>query len=338
MMTGQSQRIEVRASPAGGAVEDDAAVIRRSRDEPEHFAVLFRRYAPEVQRYVRRRIGADAADDVLAETFLVAFGQRDGYDPGRGGARPWLYGIATNLIGRYRRSEIRQYRVLARTGRDPVAEPFTDRVDAAVSAEGARGQLAAALARLPAGHRDTLLLVVWGELSYAEAAAGQPDISSGPGSEWTAAGETGTIPVEYTDLGSLPRSPQALLHHLATLPPLRGDGPAPVREFSDIEELLATYVMPPRLTAELYRALGDVPGVTVDTHAVDVAGRTGVGFLRALPSLQGGGAEEVILSPHSYRLMGTALIGRPSPGAAPKVLNGVAYLRVALVRGPGVMP
>jgi RNA polymerase sigma factor (sigma-70 family) len=171
MVTGRGQRPDARIGPAGDGGEDDAAVIRRSRDEPEHFAVLFRRYAPEVQRYVRRRVGADAADDVVAETFLAAFGQRDGYDLGRQSARPWLFGIATNLIGRYRRSEVQQYRVLARTGRDPVAEPFTDRVDAAVSAEGARGRLAAALARLPAAHRDTLLLVVWGELSYAEAAA-----------------------------------------------------------------------------------------------------------------------------------------------------------------------
>jgi RNA polymerase sigma factor (sigma-70 family) len=126
---------------------------------------------PEVQRYVRRRVGADAADDVVAETFLAAFGQRGGYHLDRENARPWLYGITTHLIGRYRRSEIRQYRVLARTGHDPVTEPFTDRVDAAVSAEAARRQLAAALARLPAAHRDTLLLVVWGDLSYAEAAA-----------------------------------------------------------------------------------------------------------------------------------------------------------------------
>jgi RNA polymerase sigma factor (sigma-70 family) len=171
MITGQGQRPDARASPTGGGPEDDAAVIRRSRDEPEHFAVLFRRYAPQVQRYVRRRIGVDAADDVVAETFLAAFRQRDRYDLERKNARPWLYGIATHLIGRYRRSEIAQYRVLARTGRDPVTEPFTDRVDAAVSAEGNRRQLAAALARLPAAYRDTLLLVVWGDLSYAEAAA-----------------------------------------------------------------------------------------------------------------------------------------------------------------------
>jgi RNA polymerase sigma factor (sigma-70 family) len=170
-MTGQGQRPDARASPGLGNAEDDAAVIRRSLDEPEHFAVLFRRYAPEVQRYVLRRIGADAADDVVAETFLTAFRQRDRYDLERENARPWLYGIATNLIGRYRRSEIQQYRLLARTGRDPVTEPFTDRVDAAVSAEASRGQLAVALARLPAAHRDTLLLVVWGDLSYTEAAA-----------------------------------------------------------------------------------------------------------------------------------------------------------------------
>jgi RNA polymerase sigma factor (sigma-70 family) len=169
-MTGQGQRPDARASPGVGDAEDDAAVIRRSRDEPEHFAVLFRRYAPEVQRYVRRRIGVDAADDVVAETFLAAFRQRDAYSLERHNARPWLYGIATNLIGRYRRSELRQYRALARTGRDPVTEPFTDRVDAAVSAEASRGQLADALARLPAAHRDTLLLVVWGDLSYTEAA------------------------------------------------------------------------------------------------------------------------------------------------------------------------
>ena len=156
---------------AGAAATDDAAVIRLSRREPEQFAILFRRHAGQIQRYVVRRLGADAADDVVAETFLLAFRQRDRYDPARTDARPWLYGIATNLIGRHRRSEIRQYRALARTGIDPVTEPFTDQVDARVSATAAGRRLAAALARLPAGHRDILLLVAWGDLSYDEVAA-----------------------------------------------------------------------------------------------------------------------------------------------------------------------
>jgi RNA polymerase sigma factor (sigma-70 family) len=85
--------------------------------------------------------------------------------------RPWLYGIATHLIGRHRRAEIRLYRAPARTGADPVTEPFTDRVDDRVSAGHASRKLAAALARLSAELRDTLLLAAWSNLSYEEIAA-----------------------------------------------------------------------------------------------------------------------------------------------------------------------
>ena len=164
------------ASPSDGspaadqAPGPDAEIIRRSRHEPEQFAALFRRHAAEIQRYVIRRLGADAAEDVVAETFLAAFRQRHGYDLSRADARPWLYGIATNLIGRHRRAERRLYQALARTGRDPVTEPFTDRVDAIVTADSTSRRLAAALARLPAGHRDAILLVTWGELTYEQAA------------------------------------------------------------------------------------------------------------------------------------------------------------------------
>jgi RNA polymerase sigma-70 factor, ECF subfamily len=149
---------------------DDAAVIQLSRREPEQFTLLFRRHAPHIQRYVTRRLGPDAADDIVAETFLLAFRQLERYDQSRADARPWLYGIATNLIGRHRRAEVRLYRALARTGADPVAEPFTDRVDDRVSASMGTKRLAAALARLSAAHRDTLLLVAWGDLSYDEVA------------------------------------------------------------------------------------------------------------------------------------------------------------------------
>jgi len=160
-----------RADTGACADANDATVIGLSRHEPEHFTVLFRRHAPHIQRYVVRRLGQDAADDIVAETFLLAFRQRDSYDQARADARPWLYGIATNLIGRHRRAEIRLYRALARTGADPVMEPFTDRIDDQVSAGTASRRLAAGLARLPEELRDTLLLVVWSGLSYEEAAA-----------------------------------------------------------------------------------------------------------------------------------------------------------------------
>src|SRR5579859_5596918 len=93
------------------AVMTDAAVIRRSRAEPELFAVLFDRHAPFIHRYVNRRVGHEAADDLVAETFLAAFTKRGQYDPGYPDARPWLYGFATNLIGQHRREEVRQYRI-----------------------------------------------------------------------------------------------------------------------------------------------------------------------------------------------------------------------------------
>src|SRR5215469_6169731 len=157
--------------PGSGDSDDDAAVIARSLRDPEEFATVFRRHAPDINRYVVRRLGDGAADDVVADTFLTAFRLRSRYQQDRPDARPWLYGIATNLISRHRRAEVRQYRALARTGLDPVTESFAERADARVSADTESRRLAAALAGLPAGHRNALLLVAWGDLSYEEAAA-----------------------------------------------------------------------------------------------------------------------------------------------------------------------
>jgi DNA-directed RNA polymerase specialized sigma24 family protein len=95
---------------------DDATVIERSWHEPERFAELYDRHAAAIHRYVSRRLGAEMADDVVAETFLAAFRWRQRYDLGRADARPWLYGIAANMIGKHRRAEIRRLRTLARTG------------------------------------------------------------------------------------------------------------------------------------------------------------------------------------------------------------------------------
>jgi len=153
-----------------GPQDDDAAVIASSLADPDQFAVLFERHAPLLYRYVARRLGRDVAEDVVAETFLHAFRQRASYHSDCPDARPWLYGIATRLVGRHRRAEIRQYRALARTGVDQVAESFTEAVEARVSAAWQCRRLAAELAALPAAYRDVLLLVAWAELTYDEAA------------------------------------------------------------------------------------------------------------------------------------------------------------------------
>ncbi|MEV7803606.1 sigma factor [Microbispora sp. NPDC088329] len=101
--------------------QDDAAVIERSWDEPERFGAVFDAHYAEIHRYASRRLGRHAADDVSAETFALAFRQRRRYDLSRRSARPWLYGIATNLISRHRRDEVRLLQAVGRLR--PEAEP-----------------------------------------------------------------------------------------------------------------------------------------------------------------------------------------------------------------------
>lgn len=150
--------------------DDDAAVVSQSLEQPETFALLYDRYAADIHRYAARRLGEGAADDITADTFLIAFRARARFDTGRESARPWLYGIAANLIGKHRRAEVRGLRALARTGTDPVAESWTERADHRVSAQAAHTELAGALAALSAGDRHVLLLIAWADLSYQEVA------------------------------------------------------------------------------------------------------------------------------------------------------------------------
>jgi RNA polymerase sigma-70 factor (ECF subfamily) len=86
--------------------DSDAAIIRQSQQEPECFAPVFDRYYAQIHGYVARRLGASLADDVAAETFLIAFARRDQYDVSWQSARPWLYGIASHLISGQRRAEL----------------------------------------------------------------------------------------------------------------------------------------------------------------------------------------------------------------------------------------
>jgi RNA polymerase sigma-70 factor (ECF subfamily) len=157
-------------SEAGGQSEADAAVIEQSLAEPERFAAIFDRYFSQIHHYVARRVGGKVADDLAAEVFVVAFAQRQRYDLARDCARPWLYGIATNLVGTHRRQEQRRYRALAKTEARLVSPSDEDLVADRVSASAAGPALAAALATLDGGDRDVLLLVSLADLSYQEVA------------------------------------------------------------------------------------------------------------------------------------------------------------------------
>ena len=138
--------------------------------EPDAFGTIFERHFSAVHRYAQRRAGADAADEIASETFLVAFDQRRRFRGDQTDARPWLLGIATNLLRRHWRAEQRQLKAFARTlelapvrGDDAIV---TDRCEAW------DGQtLARALAKLSRDDRDALLLFVWSDLSYRQIAS-----------------------------------------------------------------------------------------------------------------------------------------------------------------------
>lgn len=119
---------------------DDAAVIEASRAEPDRFASLFDRHAPYIHRYLARRVGTQAADDLVAETFLVAFRKRTGYDPSFPDARPWLYGIATNLIAQHRREEARQLKLRQAAGPALVQHDHAERAALDVTAQAVRAR------------------------------------------------------------------------------------------------------------------------------------------------------------------------------------------------------
>jgi len=122
-----------------------------------------------LHRYLRRRVGAAAAEDLSAATFATAYASWERFDQARP-LRPWLYGIAANLARRHWRDERRMLRAYARTGVDPVLGA-DEGIIGRVGAQARQRELAAGLADLRPGDREILLLHAWAELSDGEIAA-----------------------------------------------------------------------------------------------------------------------------------------------------------------------
>jgi RNA polymerase sigma factor (sigma-70 family) len=160
----------VRAVGDPAVSPTDGELMARSVAEPECFACLFDRHAAMVHRYLARRVG-DLADDLLSETFLIAFRRRGDYRAVHVEVRPWLLGIATRVVQGHARAEQRRYRALARTPAEPPASPEdAEALSDRLAAQALRGPLSAALAGLKARDRDVLLLFAWAQLSYEEIA------------------------------------------------------------------------------------------------------------------------------------------------------------------------
>lgn len=143
----------------------DADLLSQARVRPELLGLLYERHARPVHRYLSRRVGAAAADDLLGEVFVAAVEARLRVRPHpSGSALPWLYGIAANVLRSARR------RVGGLVPHDTAVPAVDwDAVDARLDAAARRTELRAALATLTDAERDLLLLVAWEGLTPAEA-------------------------------------------------------------------------------------------------------------------------------------------------------------------------
>jgi RNA polymerase sigma-70 factor (ECF subfamily) len=157
-------------SGAGGS-STDADVVRASWEDPSAFAVLFDRHSRVVLRFVTGRARRDDVDDLVSETFVAAFRSRANYDRRYEDARPWLLGIAANVLRHHYRAEARRRRWPWPTQSE--AGPTSDHAEgvvAGIDAEEEWEHVASALSRLDARFREVLLLMAAADLTYEEMA------------------------------------------------------------------------------------------------------------------------------------------------------------------------
>lgn len=126
------------------------------------FSGVFRATYPDILAFIRRRVDPTLAEDLAADVFAVAWDQ---WDKAPREVRPWLFGVARNLVANDRRAQVRRRRLELRIGteRDP------DSDDASFNA--AAIDLRLAWARLDDTDREAIALVAWDGLTGREAAA-----------------------------------------------------------------------------------------------------------------------------------------------------------------------
>ena len=143
----------------------DADLIRRALQvDLQVFADVIRRHERPVFSYLARRAGASAAEDLLSEVWAVALENLSSYDTAWSSARPWLFAIARNRLRSHWRSNPKG---------DPAIEQYHDPwpdVDDRLVARANAERLRQAVDGLRDAERETLLLVVWEQLTPAEVA------------------------------------------------------------------------------------------------------------------------------------------------------------------------
>jgi len=149
----------------------DAEVIVASWDSPDQFYAIFDRHYRSIYRFVVGAVGIDDGPELCDEVFARAFESRQRYDPSYPSAKPWLFGIASNLVNGYWRSQARELRAYQRASHMAEGdEEFEDDIVCRLAAQADRPRIASAVLRLRKEEAEVVLLFALENLSYAEIA------------------------------------------------------------------------------------------------------------------------------------------------------------------------
>jgi RNA polymerase sigma-70 factor (ECF subfamily) len=138
--------------------------------DPDAFAELFDAHAPTVYRYASGLTGNwSAAEEVVSLTFLEAWRLRQTVTRDGGSLRPWLLGIAVNVIRNQARAARRHQAAMSRIAPAPDLPDFAEELSERLDDRDRLAALRAAVRALPPRERD-VLICVWSGLDSTEAA------------------------------------------------------------------------------------------------------------------------------------------------------------------------
>src|SRR3954462_8201589 len=132
----------------------DEELLTAARADPEAFAAFYRRHARAVAGFFAARTrDAEVAADLTAETFAAALEGVRRFDPSRGPAGAWLYGIAHHQLSRWQRRRRGDERAGRRMGVERLAldDAELERIGELAGREGVAVRVW--LEQLPAGQR-----------------------------------------------------------------------------------------------------------------------------------------------------------------------------------------
>jgi RNA polymerase sigma-70 factor (ECF subfamily) len=143
----------------------------RDIEEVRLFGELFEANARAIYNFCFRRTADWAlAEDLMSVVFLEAWRRRRGAPLTGESARPWLLGVAVNVIRNHRRSLRRYQKALGRMPAPAPVRDFAGEVDQRLDDERQAGRLRELIRGLSQRDQEVLALCVGDELSYDEAA------------------------------------------------------------------------------------------------------------------------------------------------------------------------